>query len=67
MTDEAAAPAPLDWREDLGWRLIASDPAYWGDKPVPAKPPKNAELAQPDCWCSVYAPGFKEPVATWAR
>lgn len=67
MTDEAATTPTEDWRADPLWRLIASDPAYWGDKEPPATPPPGAELAQPDCWSSLYATGFKEPVATWAR
>lgn len=58
-----------DWREDRRWQLVAYDEAFWKDRgEPPAKPTKEAELAQPDCWASLYV-GERPAVivATWWR
>lgn len=59
-----------NWREDPTWELLDFDADYWsrlGTKP-PQRPPAEAELAQPDCWASLYY-GSRPPmiVATWWR
>lgn len=61
----AERPDP-DWRDDPRWRLVDYDDEYFGDgRPVPQRPPHEAELAQPDNWASLYA--GRKVVATWSR
>lgn len=60
MTDD-------DWRDDPAWRLVEYDASHFGTGVTipPQRPPAEAELAQPDRWCSLYVAG--RIVATWTR
>jgi hypothetical protein len=54
-----------DWRDDPRWRLIEYDAAFYEGNEPPPSPPAEAELAQPDCWASLYVD--RKLVATWSR
>jgi hypothetical protein len=59
------------WRDDPAWRLVEYDAGYWAASAAspPARPPHEAELAQPPVWASLYARwnGKLAAVATWYR
>lgn len=54
-----------DWRDDPAWKLAAYEPDHYGTDRPADRPPKEAELAQPDSWASLYAGNLL--VAIWSR
>lgn len=57
------------WREDPRWQLAEHVADFWAGEEPPARPPADAELAQPEAWCSIIRSwnGKLTAVATWYR